>query len=811
MKTITRSAFLVLSVALAAVSTPCASPAQTPASAATILDPTSALANLDPTLVAAGKARVARMDAERAVTQKVGDSEFPSFRLVGNTYSVGTNSETSYLIKTSDGLILIDMTYEQTAPWIAKAIESRGFKLADIRILLGSHSHPDHVGGMAWFKERAPLARTMIMDADAAILEKGVIGRDGSVSIRPVKADRILKDGDKITLGDTTLTAWKTAGHTPGATSFEWMQTDNGKAYNVVLVGSQFTAIEGYPGVKDDQIRTWNRYLSLHPDVWVGGHTWQHGQTEKYEAMKAHPGTNPFIDPQGYRELIAARSDEFVQRLKDPSAPDSRGTRPGATTTVPLGGTLAATAPSLAVAQSFGAPATTATGSRATAICSPGDQPETGMQGETPLKDIASGRNKSPYFCGLRIISRTAPWGPASNGFLKRSRTCAYVSGSGPQGRGIAVIDVANPKAPKVVGFLTDPGAAGASESMDVMDAGDRHILVAADYSGGLDPPGPSPMAIYDLTDCTRPKLVSTFNWPANIHVPLITSDAKRVFAGRQFGTAGMLVADISDLKAPKYMGDFHLILPGGRQQRCHDMWTNAAQTRLYCPGSVPMIEGRKLDSAPSIWDISRIGTTDLGPQGAWPPVKFVGTSSMRGQGDHHIPLAVIKGVPYLVGANELRCSAFPRLFDISDETNLRAVGEFRLESNDRCLADPDWAKANAAGNYGLHYNDVVDNAWGNVALGMFNFMGSGLRVVDLRDPTRPREVAYYHPGAPSAPPAPASEEASRRPAPVVDSCMSHNYFVHETNQIWFSCTSGFYIAELSPAVKAYLGVKTDP
>lgn len=296
------------------------------------IEPNSPLANLDRSLVAAGKARIARMDAERPLTSKGGDAEVPAFKLVGNTYSVGTKTATAYVIKTSDGLILVDTTYERTAPWVAKAIESMGLKVSDIKILLGSHSHGDHVGGMAWFKARAPQAKVMIMDADAPILEKGVQGREGGGGgIPAVKVDRVLKDGDKVTLGDTTLTAWKTAGHTPGATSLEWMQTENGKPYNVVLVGSQFTAIEGYPGVREDQIRTWNRYLSLKADVWVGGHTWQHDQKSKYATMVyGDRSVNPFYDPQGYRELVAARSEEFLERLRNPSAPDSRGRVPGA-------------------------------------------------------------------------------------------------------------------------------------------------------------------------------------------------------------------------------------------------------------------------------------------------------------------------------------------------------------------------------------------------------------------------------------------------------------------------------------------------
>jgi hypothetical protein len=434
---------------------------------------------------------------------------------------------------------------------------------------------------------------------------------------------------------------------------------------------------------------------------------------------------------------------------------------------------------------------------RATAICGPGDRPETGMQGETPLTDMASGRSLSPYFCGMRVVSKLEVFNSGQHGFLKRSRTCAYVSGSGSNGRGLAVVDVSDPKAPKVVGLLTDPGARGTSETMDVIDVGDRHLLIAGDYSGGLRPPGPSPLDIYDITDCAKPKHLTTFWWPANIHVPKITPDGKRVYAGREYGTDGVLVLDISDPASPKYMGEFPLVLPGGRGQRCHDMWMNEAETRLYCAGSVPTIENRKDDSAPSIWDISQVGK----PNPTWPTIRFVGTSTTRGQGDHHIPLAVINGTPYVVGANELRCSAYPRIFDISDETNLRAVGEFKLEATDRCLSDPDWAKANASGNYGLHYNDVVDNAWGHIPLGMFNFMGSGVRIVDLRDPMKPREVAYYHPAGITAP---IADRVNGKIA--TDSCMSHDYFVPETKQFWFVCRSGFYVAELSPAVKTYLG-----
>lgn len=447
----------------------------------------------------------------------------------------------------------------------------------------------------------------------------------------------------------------------------------------------------------------------------------------------------------------------------------------------------------------FAATAAAKAPSRATAICGPGDNPEPRMQGETPLADLKAGRTAKPYVCGMRIVARLDPWDRGENGFLKRSRTCAYVYGGGTR-KGIAVIDASNPKAPKAVGLLNTPGAIGGSETMDVIDVGDRHLLVAGDYSGGLRPPGPAPLDIYDISDCAKPKLLSTFHWPANIHVPKISPDGMRVYASREYGTDGVMLLDISDPAKPVYMGEFPLVLPGGKAQRCHDMWINDEQTRLICAGSVPMIEARKGDSAPSIWDITQVGK----PNPEWPTIRFVGTSDVRGQGDHHAPLLRVGGRPYLVAANELRCTAFPRIFDMTDEKALRMVGEFRLEANDRCLEDAEWAKANAAGSYGLHYNAVVDDAWGHVALGMFSFMGSGVRIVDLRDPTHPREIAYYHPGAIDAPSAPGPL------AGKTDSCMSINSFVRETGHIWFVCRSGFYIAELSPTVKTYLGVRAN-
>lgn len=269
------------------------------------------------------------MDATR-ITTGWDHRKFPAFKVVGNTYSVGISAVTAYLVKTSDGLILIDTTFDETAPWVAESIEKLGFKLSDVKIILGSHAHLDHQGGSAWMKAHAPGARLMIMEGDAETVEKGSPGVEGiGRGMPPVKVDRVLHDGDKVTLGDVTISIWKTAGHTRGASSFEWQTTENGKTYDVLLMGSQQAATklvpEGYPGIVKDQIDGWERLLSLKPDVWFGGHPWQHNNVDKYEAMLAEPGSNPFIDPKGYRCLVAARAFDFVEELKKQEAAAATG------------------------------------------------------------------------------------------------------------------------------------------------------------------------------------------------------------------------------------------------------------------------------------------------------------------------------------------------------------------------------------------------------------------------------------------------------------------------------------------------------
>src|SRR5678816_1618639 len=156
---------------------------------------------------------------------------FPAHKVIGNLYFVGSEQLGSFLITTPEGHILINSDYEETVPVIRAAVESLGFKFGDIKILLGSHAHPDHMTGDALVKQLTG-ATVMAMEQDIPALNNI---RPGG---KPHPIDKVLHDGDKVTLGGTTLTAHLTPGHTKGCTTWTFTTTEDVRSYNVVVVGS---------------------------------------------------------------------------------------------------------------------------------------------------------------------------------------------------------------------------------------------------------------------------------------------------------------------------------------------------------------------------------------------------------------------------------------------------------------------------------------------------------------------------------------------------------------------------------------------
>jgi metallo-beta-lactamase class B len=242
------------------------------------------------------------------------NAPFPTHKIVGNVYFVGSEQLGSFLITTPAGHILINSDYEETIPVIKASVEKLGFKFSDIKILLGSHAHPDHMSGDALFKELTG-ARVMVMEQDVPALRNM---RQGG---KEHPMDRILKDGDTVELGGVTLTAHLTAGHTKGCTTWTLKVEEGGKVYDVVVVGSLslnaavLVNNTAYPQIVDDFRRSFATMRALKADVFVGSHNGFYQMTQKHAKLAAG-GPNPYVDPEGYKALIDSSEKAFNDRLK---------------------------------------------------------------------------------------------------------------------------------------------------------------------------------------------------------------------------------------------------------------------------------------------------------------------------------------------------------------------------------------------------------------------------------------------------------------------------------------------------------------
>lgn len=246
------------------------------------------------------------------------------FRVVGNVYYVGANEVTSFLIATRQGHILLDGGFAETAPLIRDNIGKLGFRLRDVKVLLNSHAHFDHAGGLAQLKHWSG-ASLAASERDAPQLAAGGRGdyRFGdSLLFPPVRPDRLLRDGDVVTVGGAVLTAHLTPGHTPGCTTWTMAAADGGKRYDVVFVCST-TVLPGvrlrdqpsYPGIAADYERTWKVLYALPCDVFLGSHASFFAGEEKARRLRAGAPVNPFVDPAGYRSYLARAEAAFRQQL----------------------------------------------------------------------------------------------------------------------------------------------------------------------------------------------------------------------------------------------------------------------------------------------------------------------------------------------------------------------------------------------------------------------------------------------------------------------------------------------------------------
>jgi len=229
----------------------------------------------------------------------------PPFKMFDNLYYVGIDWVSAYVLKTSGGLIMIDTLYDNFADHTLKSIQELGMNPKDVKYVIVTHGHNDHVGGVK-STQSATGARVAMAEGDWVMSK--------------LTRDIVVKDGDTIKLGDTTLKLYLTPGHTPGVTSIEFPVFDNGKEYKAFIFGGHG---QNFSGVQTTQtyINSVKRVMTLaagtqvpitnHPDPFQ---ILQRG--EKLAARR--PGEpNPFVDPDGFTKWLNQLLANAEKKLDD--------------------------------------------------------------------------------------------------------------------------------------------------------------------------------------------------------------------------------------------------------------------------------------------------------------------------------------------------------------------------------------------------------------------------------------------------------------------------------------------------------------
>lgn len=258
------------------------------------------------TAVLAQKLRPAPMD------RKEWSDPYEPFRIAGNLYYVGTYDLGCYLITTPKGHILINTGLAASVPMIKKNIEQAGFKFSDIKILLTTQAHFDHVAGMAEIKKQTG-AKMMVDEKDAKALADGGVSdyyfHGEEPLFIPVKADRLLHDHDTISLGGTKLELLHHPGHTQGSCSYLVTVKDEHKSYTVLIANiptildtAKLHGTPEYPDIAKDYAFTFDAMKKVQFDLWVASHASQfdlHAKRKKGDAY--NPGAfadRPLYDKQ---------------------------------------------------------------------------------------------------------------------------------------------------------------------------------------------------------------------------------------------------------------------------------------------------------------------------------------------------------------------------------------------------------------------------------------------------------------------------------------------------------------------------------
>jgi metallo-beta-lactamase class B len=255
-------------------------------------------------------------------------------KIIDNVWWVGHSAVGAILVTSDEGHILIDTTSTELAPWTVENIINAGFKLEDIRYILNSHPHEEHMGGTPLFKKLIPHALLLASKETADVMATGgrtdfryLMEGDEDDLFEPVQVDGIIKHLDKITVGDATVVAHLTPGHTEGTTTWTTTVTENGRDYEVVIYGGMSASgterapligNEYYPEIATDFQAGFDYLRGLQCDVYLYPRAVSIELDKKIAARQQSPsGPNPFIDPEGCQHYINFYEQRFLKQLDE--------------------------------------------------------------------------------------------------------------------------------------------------------------------------------------------------------------------------------------------------------------------------------------------------------------------------------------------------------------------------------------------------------------------------------------------------------------------------------------------------------------
>jgi metallo-beta-lactamase class B len=254
------------------------------------------------------------------------------FRVFGNTYYVGVAGLSSVLVVSDKGLILLDGGLTQSAPLIDASIRKLGFRTEDVRLIVNSHAHFDHAGGIAAL-QRVSKATVAASASGARAIEQGLPPADDPQhgfgpggGFPAVKGVRVVADGESVRVGDLAVTAHLTPGHTPGSTTWTWRSCEGSRCLDIVYAdslnpvfapGFRFTGDATHPSIEAAFRRSIATVAALPCDVMLAVHPGYSGMEEKLRRRRDQPGSEPFVDPAACRAYAADATKRLDQRVAD--------------------------------------------------------------------------------------------------------------------------------------------------------------------------------------------------------------------------------------------------------------------------------------------------------------------------------------------------------------------------------------------------------------------------------------------------------------------------------------------------------------